>query len=118
MNEATEATRAALLEAGRELFAARGYTDVSTDEIVHAARVSRGSLYHHFNDKRDLFRAVFEQVDHELVTKLTVCTARSPTQASRKFCQRPLKRSHGSSLWSPSRVRESRRRRARGSRTR
>lgn len=69
--EATEATRAALLAAGRELFAARGYADVSTDDIVHAARVSRGSLYHHFSDKRDLFRAVFEQVDHDLVAKLT-----------------------------------------------
>lgn len=65
--ESTEATRAALIEAARDLFAERGYAEVSTEEIVRAARVSRGALYHHFRDKRDLFRAVFENVDHELV---------------------------------------------------
>ncbi|MFG2195923.1 TetR/AcrR family transcriptional regulator [Streptomyces sp. NPDC048639] len=65
--EATEATREALVEAARELFAGRGYSAVPTEEIVRRARVSRGALYHHFTDKRDLFRAVFEQVELELV---------------------------------------------------
>ncbi|MEU6083310.1 helix-turn-helix domain-containing protein [Streptomyces sp. NPDC047108] len=66
--EATEATREALVEAARELFAERGYSAVPTEEIVRRARVSRGALYHHFTDKRDVFRAVFEQVELELVT--------------------------------------------------
>jgi AcrR family transcriptional regulator len=65
--EATEATRGALLDVAKELFAEHGYAAVSTDEIVRRARLSRGALYHHFRDKRDLFRAVFERVDHELV---------------------------------------------------
>ncbi|MGH2902751.1 MAG: TetR/AcrR family transcriptional regulator [Solirubrobacteraceae bacterium] len=68
--ESSEATRAALIEAARELFAHHGYNAVSTQEIVRRARVSRGALYHHFRDKRDLFRAVFEQVDQELVQQL------------------------------------------------
>src|SRR3712207_3773527 len=58
-SERTEATRGALVGAARELFGARGYTAVGTEEIVAAAGVTRGALYHHFRDKRDLFRAVF-----------------------------------------------------------
>ena len=65
--EQAEGTRAALIEAARPLFAERGYADVATEEIVAAARVTRGALYYHFEDKRDLFRAVYAEVDRELV---------------------------------------------------
>jgi AcrR family transcriptional regulator len=65
--ERTAATRAALLEAARELFAANGFSEVSTQAIVVAAGVSRGALYHQFEDKTDLFAAVYEQVEAELV---------------------------------------------------
>jgi AcrR family transcriptional regulator len=61
------ATRAALLRVGRELFAERGYAGVGTEEIVARAGVTRGALYHHFADKRDLFRAVHEEVEEALV---------------------------------------------------
>ena len=60
--EQAAATRAELLRVARELFAARGYADVGTEEIVRAAHVTRGALYHHFADKRDLFRAVHAQL--------------------------------------------------------
>ena len=65
--EQAEGTRAALASAGRALFAERGYAGVGTEEIVAAARVTRGALYYHFEDKRDLFRTVFGEVDRELV---------------------------------------------------
>jgi AcrR family transcriptional regulator len=61
------ATREALIEAGLELFAERGYAGVGTEEIVARAKVTRGALYHHFADKRDLFRAVVEKVESDLV---------------------------------------------------
>jgi AcrR family transcriptional regulator len=65
--EQAEGTRGALVDAARTLFAERGYASVGTEEIVAAARVTRGALYYHFEDKRDLFRTVFAEVDTELV---------------------------------------------------
>ena len=65
-----EATRTALIAAARELFAARGYAAVGTEEIVQRAGVTRGALYHHFADKHDLFRAVYEHVERELTERI------------------------------------------------
>ena len=62
-----QATRDALVTAGFELFTERGYSEVGTEEIVERAKVTRGALYHHFEDKRDLFRAVHERVEVSLV---------------------------------------------------
>ena len=68
--EQSQATRTALLEAARELFSDPGYAAVSTEEIVQSAGVTRGALYHHFRDKRDLFAAVVEQVEQEVVERV------------------------------------------------
>jgi AcrR family transcriptional regulator len=67
--ERSEATRKALVDVGRKLFAKRGYADVGTEEIVRRAGVTRGALYHHFSGKEDLFRAVAEQVEEEMTRK-------------------------------------------------
>jgi AcrR family transcriptional regulator len=64
----SEATRAKLLKAARRLFAKRGFAAVGTEEIVKKAGVTRGALYHQFEDKKDLFRAVFEQVESDVAT--------------------------------------------------
>jgi AcrR family transcriptional regulator len=76
--EQAEATRAALVAVARELFAERGYAGVGTEEIVQRARVTRGALYHHFRGKKDLFRAVHEQIEGELVDTLGRQLAEDP----------------------------------------
>ena len=74
-SERTEATRGALIAAGRKLFGARGYAGVGTEEVVAEAGVTRGALYHHFRDKRDLFRAVFVAQEVELLTSVGTAVA-------------------------------------------
>jgi AcrR family transcriptional regulator len=66
----SEQTRAALIAAARPLFAERGYANVSTEELVRAAGVTRGALYHQFDGKAGLFRAVVEQVQDDLAQRV------------------------------------------------
>ncbi|MBB5782693.1 TetR/AcrR family transcriptional regulator [Nonomuraea jabiensis] len=61
-----EQTRQALLRESRRLFAERGYGAVSLSEIVAEAGVTKGALYHLFESKAELFRAVLEQVQQEV----------------------------------------------------
>jgi len=68
--EQSEATRNALVEAARRLFSERGYASVSTEEIVQAAGVTRGALYHHFRDKQDLFAEVVERLEQEVLEQV------------------------------------------------
>jgi AcrR family transcriptional regulator len=64
------ATREALVAAGRRLFAAQGFADVSTDAIAAEAGVTRGALYHQFADKLALFDAVVGEVEADITARL------------------------------------------------
>ena len=68
--EQSDATRATLLLVARELFTEHGYAATSTTEIADRAGVTRGALYHHFTAKDDVFRAVFEQLEQEVVDRV------------------------------------------------
>jgi AcrR family transcriptional regulator len=76
--EHSEATRQALVSAARRLFATRGYADTSIELIVQRARVTRGALYHHFDDKRQLFRAVYEESARELADAIESAAEAQP----------------------------------------
>lgn len=67
-----EQTRQALLREGRRLFAGSGYGAVGLAEIVQAAGVTKGALYHHFTGKADLFRAVLEESQQEVARRVAV----------------------------------------------
>ena len=80
--ERTAATRARLMIAGRKLFAAKGFADVTTQEIVAAAGVTRGALYHQFDNKAALFAAVYEDIECNLVADVAqrIVAAEPPDQ--------------------------------------
>ncbi len=62
-----EATRHALLQAARQLFAAQGYAQTSIDAIAHHEQLTKGAFYHHFKHKQ----AIFEQVVEDLLARTT-----------------------------------------------
>ncbi len=68
--ERTEATRGRLVTTARRLFAEQGFADTSTEQILEAASVSRGAMYHHFSSKTELFQAVFEAVEDDLTKEV------------------------------------------------
>jgi AcrR family transcriptional regulator len=74
----TARTRALLIEAARASFATEGYAAASTPRIADEAGVSRGALYHHFDGKPDLFRAVVEQEQRDIATAIERAVANIP----------------------------------------
>ena len=65
--EYADATREALLEAAEVSFAERGFAATSLDDVAAAARVTKGALYHHFENKQHLFEAVFLRLEDTVV---------------------------------------------------
>ena len=69
--EAVDATRTALLDSAEALFTEKGFAATSLDEVVSAARVTKGALYHHFRGgKLALFEAVFQRNDRRLADRI------------------------------------------------
>lgn len=50
-----------IADAGLRLFSARGYLDVSVDDIAREAGVTKGAVYHHFGGKEDLLVAAVDR---------------------------------------------------------
>ncbi|OWY62633.1 hypothetical protein B7486_57375 [cyanobacterium TDX16] len=72
-------TRRNLLDAARRLFGEQGYEHVSAEELVAAAGVTRGALYHHFEDKQDLFRTLVVEVEEELDGRIRAAAGEAET---------------------------------------
>ena len=79
--EQSEATRAEIVAAARRLFGERGYAAVGTEEVVRAAGVTRGALYHHYAGKSDLLEAVYRQVEEEITTRIAETALASGTSS-------------------------------------
>jgi AcrR family transcriptional regulator len=71
-------TRRALLDAARSLFAEKGYHGTAAEEIVGRAGLTRGALYHHFEDKRDLFRVVVDEMEGEIDEEIEAAERAQP----------------------------------------
>ena len=62
-----------IIALARKLFASRGYNATSTEAVLDESKVSRGTLYHHFDSKEALFASVLEAVEVDI----TVATGRA-----------------------------------------
>src|SRR5579884_2074551 len=64
-------TRADLLGAARQVFAAKGYHDTSIADITQAADVGVGTFYLHFRDKDDAFHTLLDEGFREMREQIT-----------------------------------------------
>ncbi|WP_176224575.1 TetR/AcrR family transcriptional regulator [Paracoccus sp. J56] len=94
MREPSRAARAAetrqrLVQVAQGLFAARGYGDVSLDDVLKGVQLTKGALYHHFRDKKDLFRAVLVTVQTQVAASARAAgdAAPDPFRGLKAVCQ-------------------------------
>lgn len=73
--EQGQQSRARLVAEARRLFERDGYAATSTESLLAATGLTRGALYHHFRDKKDLFTAVCDSVHAELALAIDAATA-------------------------------------------
>lgn len=70
-------TTSKLIAIARARFAEHGYAGTGTEELVQAAGLTRGALYHHFGSKEGLFRAVVDDVQREVGERVEAAAARA-----------------------------------------
>jgi AcrR family transcriptional regulator len=82
-------TQKALRRQARKLFAQKGYNAANTGELVERAKVTKGALYHHFANKRELYHSVVEDLEAELVERIEAAGAaeRDPWKRLRAMCR-------------------------------
>ena len=56
-----------ILDAAAELFAAKGYDETSTGDILDRVGIARGTLYYHFKSKEDILDALIERINAALI---------------------------------------------------
>jgi AcrR family transcriptional regulator len=82
-----EETQRVLRRQARKLFAQKGYSGANTNELVERAKVTKGALYHHFTNKRELYQAVVEDMEQELVERIEAAGgAREPWERLSAMC--------------------------------
>lgn len=82
-------TRRALVAQARELFSSHAYADVSLDQLVQRTKVTKGALYHHFENKQEVYRAVVEAMEQDLVDRLETAAKKTtePAAKLRSYCR-------------------------------
>lgn len=59
--EEAQETHATLLDAAEQVFASKGVTNTTLNDVAMAAGMTRGAIYWHFKDKNDLFQAMCDR---------------------------------------------------------
>lgn len=66
----SEATKLALVDAAQRLFFERGFAGTALADVAAAAQVTRGAVYHHFEDKRALYEAVLDRLEEASMARI------------------------------------------------
>jgi TetR/AcrR family transcriptional repressor of nem operon len=74
-------THQKILESARRLFNKKGFSEVSIDEVMENAGLTRGGFYRHFRDKDDLYA---KAVRRFLCTDAPKAWQHKPSHSSRK----------------------------------
>ena len=62
-----EARREEILDAAERLFAAKGFDNTSTGDILDTVGIARGTLYYHFKSKEDILDGVIQRLTDRLM---------------------------------------------------
>lgn len=65
--KAAEERKNEILDAAELLFASKGFDETSTNDIINAVGIARGTLYHHFKSKEEILDAVIERITGTLI---------------------------------------------------
>ncbi|SMY12271.1 TetR/AcrR family transcriptional regulator [Brevibacterium jeotgali] len=79
--DAARTARLVLASAG-ELFASRGFADVSLVDVAQVAGVTRGAVYHHYRSKAGLFREVAAQLQRQVAEAVMEAAESAGTEPS------------------------------------
>ena len=82
------ARREQILDVALEVFGQAGYHGASMNDVADAAGVTKPVLYQHFDSKRQLFRALLEEVGNRMLSAIAKATADAPdgkSQTERGF---------------------------------
>jgi AcrR family transcriptional regulator len=83
-------TREAILRATHEVLCERGYGGVSMSRIADRVEISKSVLYHHYDDKDDLLRALLDTTLTVLLEESFRNVEEEPVVALRRFLSIPL----------------------------
>ncbi len=92
----SDGMRVAIIEAARELFAKYGYKKTTMEDIAHALRKGKSSLYYYFKNKEEIFQAVIELEKDILFTELNkvVDSDLSPKEKFKEYVITRMKTIH------------------------
>ena len=63
-----------LIKTAKKHFAERGYSHTAMADVAKDAEASRGALYHHFNNKQELYEAVLEEILADIYVQIMKAT--------------------------------------------
>jgi len=61
--------RERIVQAATKEFALKGYKNASTNEIVKEAKISKGLIFHYFNNKKQLYLHLYDYLTEVIVTE-------------------------------------------------